>query len=195
MAEEQTKPVVPDYASDEDVAEYEAQMAALRAKYPDYPEFGNIERLDLIMRREWAEKILLGEKRVEFRDFNDFYAGRLYDKATYDYCEKHLDDEEFINLLPSQYPALRQVETIHFHDYNNTWYLDVEVEYNDIMEATQEDADFLHEEYGCDDLYEDVEWQKKHPRADTRAYFVFMIRQVLATNLDDDRPKKKAKKK
>ncbi len=154
------------------------------AKYPDMPLSETIPCLDLIMKREWAEKILTGEKKVEFRDYTEHYAKRLFDKNVMDYIDKHLNDEEFMAGYEYLYSPLRQVETIHFHNYNNTWFLDVEVEINQIVEATQEDADYLHEEYGCDELYEDVEWQKKHPREEMGKFFYFVIKDVIDTNLE-----------
>lgn len=164
--------------------QWEKEHDEFKAKYPDMPETKPIKCLDLIMKREWAEKILMGEKKIEFRDYTEHYAKRLFDKDVMDYIDKHLDDEEFMAGYEYLYSPLRQVETIHFHNYNNTWYLDVEVEINQIVEATQEDADNLFEEYGCDELYADVEWQKKHPKEEIAKFFFFVVKDVIDTNLE-----------
>lgn len=164
--------------------QWDKEHEAFMAKYPDLPLPEPIPCLDLIMKREWAEKILTGEKKVEFRDYTEHYAKRMFDKKTLDYIDKHLEDAEFMAGYEYLFSPLRQVETIHFHNYNNTWYLDVEVDINQVIEATQEDADYLYDEYGCDELYEDVEWQNKHPREEITKFFCFIIKDVIDTNLE-----------
>lgn len=164
--------------------QWEKEREEFLAKYPDLPLPKPIPCLDLIMKREWAEKILMGEKKIEFRDYTEHYANRLFDKETMDYIDEHLDDEEFMAGYEYIFSPMRQVETIHFHNYNKSWYLDVEVDINAVIEATQEDADYLHDEYGCDELYEDVEWQKQHPKEDITKFFYFVIKDVIDTNLE-----------
>ena len=106
--------------------QYYAAMDEFLKKY-DAPQPEPIQVLDLIMRREFAEAILKGEKKVEVRQCSDHYLNLLTDKKVDKWMDEHRDekgmDMEAFNAFMN---AVRPVLKIHFHDYNKSWFLDVE---------------------------------------------------------------------
>lgn len=156
-------------------------------EHPDCPIVEPVECLNLIMKREFAEKILTGEKKVEFRDCSEHYCKRLISQEMLDYIDKKLDDKndpDFALAVDNYISSLRPVETIHFHNYNNTWFLDVRVKVNEIISITDEDVKFLQDEFNCHECDEDLEYYNKHPRMERPSYFYFVIDEVLDTNLE-----------
>lgn len=153
-------------------------------KYPDCPMAEPIECLDLIMKREWAEKILQGTKKIEFRDFSEHYAKRLCDKKVMDYIDAHMDDEDFMVEVGNYVSSLRPVQKIHFHNYNNTWFLDVSVRVNEVISCHKEEVEFLQEEFNSHELDEEYEYYSKHKKEEMPEWFYFVIEDVLDTNLE-----------
>lgn len=156
-------------------------------KYPECPRDPHIEVLDLVMKREWAEKILSGEKKIEFRDFSDFYCNRLYDKETFDFVDKMLDEDNMEAVLAQNvfFSPIKQVYVIHFHNYNNSWFLDVSLKTNDYLTIQDEDIEFLHKEFNCHELDDDLKKCKemKISQKNRPQMFYFVIDEVLNTNL------------
>ena len=72
--------------------EYFAAEDEFMEKY-NAPKCKPIEVLDLIMRREFAEEILSGEKKVEIRKCSDHYFNRLTDKNVDAWMNEHRDAE------------------------------------------------------------------------------------------------------
>lgn len=145
-----------------------------------------IECLNLVMKKGFAIQIIKGEKNVELRSCSTHYIERLYDKRITDFYERHKDDEE----IAGQYgwlgylDGLRPVKTIHFHDYANTWYLDVEVLTNGITRVVRDDVEMLQEAFGfheLDALLLDCERKRQNDRP---MFFDFSIKRVIATNLE-----------
>ena len=133
------------------------------------------------MKKVNAEQILAGTKKLEFRAYSDFYIRRLIDQEVADYLTSHIEDEEVMTFCND----IRQVKTIHFHDYNNSWFLDVECTFNDAFAIVPNDIRMLNEKYGCHDYDEDLKRMEamKVP-ADERPYlFYFVCGKVLDTNL------------
>lgn len=97
--------------------------------------FGNYaEAFNLIMRKEYAYQILKGEKKIEFRDlFSDYFCSMFFKESK----DKKSPD----------YFVPRDIGCIHFHDYNNTWFLDVSIEAVDINAIHPDNADYFHK-YG-----------------------------------------------
>ena len=156
---------------------------------PTPPNAKPIETLSLIMKRDEAMRIVKGEKIVEFRDYSDFYCDRLLDDDVYKWSEqmvkKGYDKEKVYSVVDLQ----REVGKIHFHNYNNTWYLDVSVSYNGNMTIDADDVGFLQSEYGChemdsslkaveDDIRKGTISETERPKA-----FFFVIDEILDTNL------------
>ena len=162
--------------------EFAAAKDEFFANHPEAPRTEGIDCLNLVMKREWAEKILSGEKKLEFRDFTQFYASRLIDKNVNKYLNEHVDDDEVVMFCND----IRQVEKIHFHNYNNSWFLDVECTFNDAFSVTKNDIEFLQEEYDCHEFDEDLESLEAAnvPEKERPYIFYFVIGKVLDTNLE-----------
>lgn len=159
--------------------EYWAKIDQLKAKYPDYCEAADVEVLNLIMKREFAEQIARGEKKVEFRAVSDHYIKRLIDRKVVEFIKRHNDDPDVVDFCD----PLRIVRKIHFHNYNNSWFMDVDVASNDYIAADKEGVDFMHT-LGCnelDGLYESLPEKEREKLAPT--FFYFVIDKIVATNL------------
>ncbi len=164
--------------------EYEAQVRAFQKKYPDFKPAKDIEVLNLVMTRKNAKEILSGAKKVEYRACSEHYVNRLYDKNVTSFIKNHEDDENVIEAqIDGIVDSLRMVRRIHFHDYNNSWFLDVDVLVNDEVSLEKEDMEMLHNEWDShdlDDLYNTLEANKTKDRP---VFFFFVIDKVVGTNL------------
>ncbi len=99
------------------------------------------------MSRENAEKILSGEKTVEFREFKEHYGRMILDKKVMKWRtdnDASLSDEDLAYADP-----VRPVQTIHFYDYNKTWFLDVTIKETGIICINNEDVMMLRDRFGC----------------------------------------------
>lgn len=153
------------------------------AKYPDCPQAKPIECLNLIMRKEMAEEIIKGNKKIEFREYTNHYRSRLYDKEVAKYINEHADNEEICEAAGNYFSPLRDVLKIHFHNYNNSWFLDCKIKLNEVVAVTPEDVQFLQDEYGCHELDEALEDLERANAEFRPLYFYFVIEEVLDTNL------------
>lgn len=162
------------------------EFAAAREKFfeshPDAPEAKDVECLSLIMRREYAEMILRGEKPLEFRQYSDFYVKRLIDPDVADYISAHIDDDEVLMFCND----IRQVKKIHFHNYNNSWFLDIECDFNDAFSITKHDIEFLQSKYGVHDFDDDLKRMEavNVPQNERPWLFYFVCGKVIDTNLE-----------
>lgn len=134
------------------------------------------------MRREYAEQILAGTKKLEFREYKPFYVKKLIDPEVSDYIQEHIDDDDVLTFCND----IRQVRMIHFYNYNRSWYLDVEVTINDAFCIYDHDIEFLQKEYGCHDFDEDLKrMNAMNVPQDKRPWlFYFVIGKVVGTDLD-----------
>lgn len=179
----------PDSLSSKVVEDFFATVQAQAGKeeffcrYPDCPASEPIERLDLVMKREFAEAILRGEKTVEYRDYSQHYCSRLYDSKVTGY-ESHIADEDMDDFVDFARP-LRKVESIHFHDYNNSWFLDVKVEDNWTVSVVREEVEMLSEEYGSDELMPLLEELEARGAQERPLFFYFALGEVIGTSLQD----------
>ena len=165
---------------DEDIRACEEFYAA----HPECPKTKNIEVLNLVMKKEFAEQILRGEKTVEFRSVNDFYYKRIYDHDVVKFMNEHGKEPEFEGAIDEGiiYP-IRQVLKIHFHNYSNSWYLDVECIANNDICVTRPQVKDLQDDFNChelDEMLEDLEARKAEDRP---MFFYFALGKVLDTNL------------
>lgn len=172
------------YLTEPSEEEYEEERDRFRKKHPDLPEPQPMECLDLIITRQMAQQIIDGTLTVDYRADCQYYCDMLIDDDVWDYCQAHRDDEELDACLRIFYSDTRPVDTIHYHDFNNTWYLDVEVDYNDVCEAIKNYHDVMREEFESRFLADKVKWQKANPLAPIRTYFFFAIERVIAHNLN-----------
>ena len=81
-----------------------------------------IKVLNLIMKKEFAKQILEGTKEIEWRVFSPFYESRLIDDKVLEFKSLHLDNDDITYCVSD----IRHPKVIHFHNYNNSWMLDVE---------------------------------------------------------------------
>ena len=162
---------------------FEAARAKFFEEHPDCPRPVPVECLNLIMRREFAEEILSGQKRVEIRAYSQHYVDRLYDKAVIAYEDKHWDDPLMRQQMLDFNDSVRAVKKIHFHNYNNSWFLDVECIDNNTVLLVDEQVKYLQTEYGCHDFDEELERLNRRNAEERPIYFYFAVGQILDTNL------------
>ncbi len=165
---------------------YEEVLAQARKKffekYPDCPVSEPVKCLNLIMKREFAEAIVRGEKKVEYRAYSKHYADRLYDKDILEYGTK-IEEADLDDYTDFARP-IRVVEKIHFHPYNNSWWLDVECVANDIAAPCKVDVDFLEEQFGDTELKGmQQEFDRQKGETNRPIFFYFAIGKILDTNL------------
>ncbi len=149
------------------------------SSHPDCPRPKEIEVLNLIMRREYAEDIINGEKPIELRAYSKHYHDRLIDLDVANYILEHElpnDELELIDLF-------RPVRLIRFHNYTNSWHLDVECKQNNIIAVTRQNVEVLQKEYNChefDKMLADFEIKKDNIRP---MFFYFVLGEVRETTL------------
>jgi len=151
--------------------------------HPDCPHPKPIEKLDLVMKKEFAREILAGTKKVEIRSYTDFYTSRLYDKDVLAYEEDHWDNELLRMQMIDFNDSVRAVKTIHFHDYGNTWYLDVECPDNNTVVLVDDQVKYLQEQYDFHDFDEELADLNSADATERPIYFYFAIGKILGTNL------------
>lgn len=145
-----------------------------------------IECLNLIMKKEFALQILRGEKNVEIRACSTHYTERLYDKNITDFYERHKDNETIADEYGwlGMLDGLRPVKKIHFHNYSNSWYLDVEVLDNGITSLVREDVEELQDCFGFHELDAILADYERKKQSDRPMFYDFVIKKVLGTNLE-----------
>lgn len=140
---------------------------AFYKKHPDCPKPGDIESLNLVMKKEYAEAIKRGEKTVEFRDYSKFYGDRIYDKAVSEYIAKNQTNPDLREALREGIvTSIKIVRSLHFHNYNNSWEMDVECIANGIIAICPEDIKMLQDNFNChelDDMLETCEEYGDNP--------------------------------
>lgn len=139
-----------------------------------------VEAYNLLMKKEFAQEILNGQKKVEFRSLSDHY------------CRMFLDDNaakknKEAGLKPSDDGfdfGLRDTQYIHFHNYNNSWYLDVEVNGIGMCVVDSHDIESLAEDF--DDFKAFIEDARKNdelPEDERPMIFYLVLGDVVGTNL------------
>lgn len=105
------------------------------------------EAFNLLMRKEFAYQILQGVKKLEFRNVTPNFCARFFKKYRPS-DRKHPD-----------YFVPKDIGCIHFHDYGNTWFLDIGIETVDMIAIHPKYRDYLHgyEHHEYDSIIDDLE--------------------------------------
>ena len=138
-----------------------------------------VECLNLLMKKDYALQILHGEKKLEFRAYTQHFVDRVIDKDVDNYMADNPDNED----LQTFGDVIRPVKRIRFHNYNNSWHLEVECTNNFLMAVTKDAVDNIQKQFGChdmDDMLADLERKRAKDRP---MFFVFVCGDVLDTDL------------
>ena len=151
------------------------------ANHPEAPKAKEIDCLSLVMKKEFAKQIIAGTKKLEYRAFSPFYISRLIDKNVSNYIQANIESDEVCAFCND----IKQAKKIHFHDYNNSWFLDVEIEFNDAFALVKSDIEYLQREFDAHEWDNDLaEYDKAGIPENERPYFFyFVIKSVIDTNL------------
>ena len=162
---------------------FERERARFYAEHPDIPKPKPIERLSLVMKREFAEAIVAGTKTVEIRDGDSVkYQNMLYDKEMLSWQDAHWNEGELMQLQIMDFTSfIRPVLSIHFYNYNNSWSLDVECIDNEVIVVTEGQVQSLREMYRTDEFDELLEYLNAEnvPDEERPSYFYFAVGKIL----------------
>ena len=99
------------------------------------------------------------------------------------YEDKHWDDELMRMQIIDFTDSVRAVKKIHFHNYNNSWYLDVECVDNSTIIVNDEQVGYLRDVFGCHEFDDELAALNRCNAEDRPIYFYFAVGEVLCTNL------------
>lgn len=158
------------------------------------PQPEPVKILNLILRKPFAIEMLNGTKKVEVRAFSDHYFDRLTDKKVdkwmTEFRSKHEKDADVMEAFNEFMCATRPVEKIHFHNYNNSWFLDANVTENALVGVTRQTVEDLQNRFDCHDFDEMLASFEAKKDQNRPLFYYFALGEVLDTNLKADEAEK-----
>lgn len=128
------------------------------------------EAYDLVMRRENAQAIIDGKKQVEIRSFNSHYMGLFYDKEK----RKSFDASDM-----SAEEPFKDIKFVRFHNYNYSWYLDVQIDEIGSVILDKEGIGGLQEDFNFHELDDELERYKDTPADEIPLVFYLHIKKIV----------------
>lgn len=140
-----------------------------------------VEAYDLLLQKKYALDIVLGKKKIEVRSFSDHYISRFLDKEVMkrnDANNRKPFDDDYENEIRED------VHYIHFHNYNNSWYLDVEIEGIGMCVVDSQDIEPLAADFPEMAAYlPDARKNDELPEEDKPMIFYIVLADVVDHNL------------
>lgn len=135
-----------------------------------------MQAFDFLMKKENALDILSGNKKVEIRSFSPFYYRLIHDKE-----QDKLNQKDPDNFIP---PIRADVSFIHFHNYNNSWFLNVRINEIGVGNLSEQYISDFSKEFNFHDF--DDEWQqyKDLPEDKIPGFYWFAIKEVVNHNIN-----------
>lgn len=130
-----------------------------------------VEAHDLIMRKENAWDIINGKKYLEIRSLSPFYIKRF------------LVPKRTLNMTLDAFET-KDVNAVHFHDYNNTWYLDCHLFGVTMLDTHPLCRPLIHA-LKCHDFDAEIDENERKgtKEDDTTVFFGLVIDGIIGTNL------------
>ena len=166
----------------DDLSFYTQEQERFFKEHPDCPRPKPVDRLSLVMKKEYAQEIIAGTKTVEIRDgYSKKYQDMLIDKDVAAYMDAHWDDELMRLQMIDFLSEVRPVFTIHFYTYNNSWSMDVECIENALIPIVDEEVQYLRDEFHSNEFDELLAELKANnvPEDQRPMFFYFAVGKIL----------------
>lgn len=167
-----------------DDAVFEKACRIFFEEHPEVPRPKPVGVLDLVIDKEDALDIIGGKLRLIYGQYDDF-SDELYDEDVLDFENAHNDDRLWKEMLLDFNDSVRGVLSLHLHDKEDSWSLDVECEENNTVMLNDEQIRDLQDRYDFHEFDDRLtELNCAGVPADERPiYFYFAIGKILKSTL------------